>query len=394
MSSKKNKLKNHAFRQKNIVSLVLFFIVIFSITFAATNQKSIPQQATHITNVGSEEKYASSEMGSEMSEMKVEDEKQSSPDYKNHTDAFRKSIEDYDILPEYIVRHYYEKIGGAGLLDIVEERPYCHEEGHAIGKVVLEKTDDLNAAMKVCSYRCSSGCFHGVLMGLIENATDETKNDHATVTDLTSIIKNTCDRNEIKGVIQRGNCAHGVGHALMYLAENDTERALTYCRSFEEEGMIYYCATGVYMERDQVYKLSDATSSKFYPCDENSEFTIACYRYKIRRIFKNTPAQEIANECLRLDTVTKRRGCFHGLGFAYMEYIGKHPEALPAICKYGDTVEQRMCVEGAIGALKEYDKQKARTVCSKLSGTQQEICDHAIEIGNFGLNRTFSLYVN
>ena len=45
-----------------------------------------------------------------------------------------------------------------------------------------------------------------------------------------------------------GDCAHGVGHALMWLADYDVQPALDACKLFVEPPLAYYCATGAYME--------------------------------------------------------------------------------------------------------------------------------------------------
>src|SRR5207248_2862815 len=65
-----------------------------------------------------------------------------------------------------------------------------------------------------------------------------------------------------------GDGAHGVGAALMWLADYDVPPALDACRLSVKTALAYYCATGAYMayvtERDS----EDAKSrSLLYPCD-------------------------------------------------------------------------------------------------------------------------------
>ncbi|PYO54765.1 MAG: hypothetical protein DMD83_21740 [Candidatus Rokuibacteriota bacterium] len=47
---------------------------------------------------------------------------------------------------------------------------------------------------------------------------------------------------------QPGNCAHGVGHAILILSGYDLGEALKHCAAFESAPLTYYCATGVFME--------------------------------------------------------------------------------------------------------------------------------------------------
>ncbi len=309
---------------------------------------------------------------------------------------FRRISNEYPYeTPIQIFRDYYDKIGPDTMLDAIEEDKFCHSKGHNLGRVIFEKTMDIAKSTLICKGRCSTGCFHGVLMGFF-NQSISNEYEHVELEGIRDKVVHVCDIKKVKNQIGKGGCIHGLGHALLFLADYNISKSIEYCNLYNDTGPIYYCATGVFMERDISFGKLDKGQPNLYPCNMYNEFPAACYRYKLRREYPagKTDFKKVAKICLELNNSNQRRGCFHGLGFGFSKPIFDNISKLPEICSYGDHIDQRMCIEGAIGMINVYDREVAVNACSSLGNDFKGICEAAIDISNFGMGRDFSLYYN
>lgn len=289
-------------------------------------------------------------------------------------------------VPLNIISDYYQKLGPDIMLDAIEEDKYCHNKGHNIGRVIFDKTKDLNQSLQICSSRCTTGCFHGVLMELFGQ-----DSEHLTLNSIQKKITTICDLNLIQSKVEKGSCIHGMGHALMNLSDYDLNKALSYCSLYQEPGLIYYCVDGAYMERDSKMADEDIKVGMGYPCDQYS-FAPACYKYKISRKFGSNYDQAISY-CLTLKDLSLQHGCFHGLGYSYFEQIDQNNNLLEYICSKGDSVGKKMCIEGAIGVLTVLDTPKSIKLCESFKNeTDKKTCLKEASIGNLGLDRDFTNY--
>jgi hypothetical protein len=305
------------------------------------------------------------------------------------TDKFRSEVvKTRGELSLEMVGFYYDKIGADQLLDVIEEDKYCHEKGHSVGRVVYKKTQNLSLSLEKCSHRCSTGCFHGVLMELF-NRSDQ--DPHVNLESVKDQINTICKTEDVvKNNIQYGVCVHGIGHTLMFLAENDLGLALEYCGSFSQPGEEYYCATGVFMEWDRVNGKRDKGASGLFPCDKY-DFPSACFRYKISKAFKAADVNMAKEFCSSIKEGALRSGCFHGIGFSFFRLLNDHP--LKYLCDMTDTKDAKMCVEGAIGIFSVFDKQRSIERCKDLVAEEQSYCLKAGEQSNFGMEKDFSDYL-
>jgi|GEM_PF-1583685 len=297
--------------------------------------------------------------------------------------------------PVALYREAAGRYGFETMLAVLEEEPMCHSQAHNLGRVIYEKSGDLASAAATCGSRCSSGCIHGVLMGFFEEhgAVPE-EGGHVGIEDLTPRLKESittaCDRSEITRHTGIGNCYHAVGHALMPLVRSDVTDALALCELFRPLGIgaVYYCATGVYMERDIAYG-EQHTEDSSYDCTK-ARFPAACFRYTLRRDYR-LPAEagQVRNWCLSLEG-TARTGCFHGLGFGAYHAVYEDPAALNDICGAGSDLDKRLCIEGALGLINIDDTSVSSRACAAYTGPQ-EVCEAASRVYNFGMQRDFSL---
>lgn len=296
---------------------------------------------------------------------------------------------------------YLDSLGAEELLDFLETRyPLCRSQAHELGRVIFARLRDLGPALNVCQTRCTSGCMHGVLMEAFARArpgpADSAQDQPVALHEVEKQMVQLCSgKGEMAKMYKPGNCAHGMGHALMIVAGHDVERSLAACRAFEQPGMEYYCATGVFMEYfGSVGPDNVGQGALHAPCDTYTRFPAACYRYRIRQVMValkwNWSA--VVAECLKHPR-RQRLGCFHGLGSAATPVIAEKPGFLTDVCHHGTAEDQALCIEGAIEKLADVNESKALIVCSSLSGRNADLCRTAARGKMYRLNKpTMPLY--
>lgn len=289
-------------------------------------------------------------------------------------------------------------IGANGALDGIESVwPKCHSEAHDLGKVIFARVRDVGMGLRVCADRCNSGCMHGVLMEAFTTI-GKASPHHMDLAVLRPAIKDLCQSNPVMTAsYSPGDCAHGVGHALMNLAGYEIPEALKACQENENRAMEYYCATGAYMEYVTERDQQDATTtSVLYPCDQYI-YPAACARYKmgyvLQRHYKaSRPTQELRALCSSL-TDAVRRGCFHGLGNAHMRLIVAGKIGIRPVCLGLGEVEELVCIDGAMERMAKYHPDIAVRVCDQLDGENKAACLAAVSRKMYDVNKDLSLYL-
>lgn len=298
-----------------------------------------------------------------------------------------------------LYEQYIDVIGVNGILDGIETVwPKCHDQAHELGQMVYQRVQDLGKSLRIGADRCYSGYMHGVLMGAFGQARDTAQpgstDDAAT---LKPVMNHTCYRDpEMTASYSPGDCAHGVGHALMFLARYEIPEALRGCHGFDDPAMRYYCTTGAYMEYITERDVEDArTKSRLYPCDAH-KYPAACARYKLGHVARRhygakRTTEELIQECDKL-TGKYRLGCFHGLGNAHVGLLATGKISIRAVCLTGSEQEQFVCVEGAVERLAKYWEDRAAKACEELEGANRQTCARAAKNKMYNMTKDFTLY--
>lgn len=293
---------------------------------------------------------------------------------------------------------YIDQIGANGIVvSLNEARPICHDEAHDLGRLIYDRTRDVSTALRTCEDVCYSGCMHGVVMGLFsEPYADEVVEAHVMLEEAKEQMGTICDSGDITGTYDEGDCAHGVGHALMFMSEYRIDLAIDACDAFDTYQMDYYCATGAYMEYMNVKEVEDAkTQDVFYPCD-STPYPAACFRYKMTRVVGRHYQQEksfgeLVAACSALDE-TARLGCFHGIGNGHFVYIVFGELTVAQLCDPGTKDDQYVCIEGAMERLARYYPDTAAAQCETLDGWKKDLCEEVLVRQMYSLEKPFDLY--
>lgn len=308
-------------------------------------------------------------------------------------EAYRLEISEYPALydPIEISQKYYDILGPEAMLDLLEEDPYCHMKAHNLGRLIYVKNDrDLMKALDIAGSRCIDGAFHGVLMQVLDDIGVDP--EHVEGSEFANVAVSLCGEGAVSQRVPRGSCIHGIGHVLMQLVRNDTAEALRLCDIFPGKAERYYCATGVFMHREKAMGAEDALVSDHYPCDV-SDYPAACYRFKLRDVYKRREWRAAASVCAAMPEGVERAGCFHGLGFGFYQLIHEFPERLPSLCDSAFALDERLCLDGTIGALEQnVSAARAAEVCAVQPEPYAGWCGVALAVGNSGMDRDMSVY--
>ena len=301
-----------------------------------------------------------------------------------------------DKLPLY--EKYLPLIGVNGILEGIKTHwPKCHSEAHDLGKVIYDRVRDIGTGLRLCADECYSGCMHGVLMRAFEKAGKPAPH-HLDPAAVKPLMTDLCQREPVMTAsYSPGDCAHGVGHALMYLASYDIPQAVGACAGFLNRAMEYYCATGAYMEYVTERDEEDAKArSILYPCD-TYPYPAACARYKmvhvVRRHYQAGKSPEALRQMCAALTGAVRVGCFHGLGNAHMPVIQAGKISIRAVCLNLGEVEERVCIDGAMERMAKFQEDRAFQVCQELDGSHKDTCLAAVRRKMYNMNKDLSLYL-
>jgi hypothetical protein len=291
-----------------------------------------------------------------------------------------------------VFENYLDTLGTARILDVLEAAyPLCHHQSHELGRALYARRRDLGAALQECGTRCTSGCMHGILKEAFSDSAAPEQRD-ALLQQMVSF----CREGEIARLHKPGNCAHGIGHALLALSARDLGAALGDCRAFGQPALEYYCATGIFMEYLQPEPVEELRGrSLHYPCDTYTRYPTACYRYRASQILRalGSDWRRLAAECRQLDPAL-RLGCWHGLGAASIAAVSRNPLFLGELCRNAGADEQKVCIEGAVEKLADYNEPAALAACAGLRGENNAICRAAALEKMYRLDKsTLPLYL-
>lgn len=282
---------------------------------------------------------------------------------------------------------WLDRLSVPAMLGFLEsEDPRCHGDAHDLGKALYAANQDLGESLMLCGNGCTNACMHGVVAAAFgDRGYDEVVRD----------MDRFCTQGDMADLHKPGNCAHGIGHALMLVTAGEVAKSVAGCAGFVTPGMAYYCATGVYMEyRDRLDAGAVAAAVDTTDVCERARFPAACYRYMLSHVaqVQRLSGVQLIERCLALDD-RARRGCFHGLGAMYSRDVADDPSLLGPLCLRGAPDDQLLCIEGVIEKLADFDEQRAVVVCGTLEGDHRRVCLEGARGKMYRLDRaTASLY--
>ena len=324
-----------------------------------------------------------------------------------------KFFQEFELAGEREKRPVFEKyineLGPTTMLDILESHyPGCHSQAHELGRTIFAQTKNIEESFTTCSTRCSYACFHGVLMEIFADSTAQkdvihnhpegtTDHLHVETEDIITKARIVCDDLGNTDDTVKGACVHGLGHGFTLLFPDNLTSALDLCNTiYKDAASRFYCASGVFMQRDLDRGAQDAQSANpLYPCDTFTDIPAACYAFKITRLVyeQNYQDDDIIKLCLSLPT-HERRGCFMGYGFHNYIPLLENPELLGELCGTGDTNDKKMCIDGAVLQATLFDQYNLQPACESLTDNElRQWCQDAVVQRVYSYDHSYDLYV-
>lgn len=297
---------------------------------------------------------------------------------------------------------FLPRIGANGIRDGIKTiYPGCHDEAHDLGKLIFAKLRDVGASLESCADACGSGCMHGVLMQFFtdDQTSDASHHQHSaqlTTAAVSARIPTFCDSRALTRMYSPGDCAHGVGHAVMFLSKYDITASIDLCERFPSYALRYYCATGAYMEYRLVRIPTEYPShGGFYPCDK-VPYPAACFRNVMSTTIrwhyaKGGSFKALQEQCAKLEG-KYRLGCFNGIGQALVGRVARGQMTLSQLCEFGTRDDQTMCVEGGMERLGKFAPAVAAERCVPLADWLRQVCQAAVSRKMYDMNKSFALY--
>jgi hypothetical protein len=236
----------------------------------------------------------------------------------------------------------------------------CHQITHSVGRFALLKHGTVGDAFEACDFTCSSGCLHGVVERLFFSGTNSGK-QHVGLKDIQTIVPQLCAPTDFKQPTPQiiYQCAHGVGHALLFSLDYNLQDSLAACDLFDQMRQIS-CYTGVFMENitahDQT-KRQLKPSDSHYPCNSVAEkYRDGCYfmQTSAMQVMGKSPLQ-IAAECKNAGNY--RLTCFRSLGRDESNnYLIGQTKQVVVTCESQSGDDLQSCVSGVALALIDYQR--------------------------------------
>ena len=290
----------------------------------------------------------------------------------------------------------------------------CHEEAHYLGRQEYQKQKSLSKVFSSCNHSCLGGCYHGAVEGYFieKNIAIDGENDEAVAKEISSLCGKKSDYQTPQDLTE---CLHGLGHAVMFLTENELPRSLKLCDTLNTEGEQELCYTGALMANTDSVQSQDHPTNyikaddPMYPCpildkkyqkicytygvlqgfqselDKTisickqvpSEYAIECFQTMGRdRVYSTSDEKVMKSECDLISESQFREACYIGTVGSLVVRYGLESEKPLSYCSILDSTYKDSCYRELAFRLKNWtsDKDKLLSVCKKMPAEYTTAC--------------------
>jgi hypothetical protein len=258
----------------------------------------------------------------------------------------------------------------------------CHEVTHYLGRDGYEKNKSVPKSYALCTEACWGGCYHGVMEQYFADknftlGVDDDKIAH----ELTTICGT---RRDYTMPGEYNECIHGLGHAMMFITNEDLIRSLKYCDLLQDQGYRETCYGGVFMENSSSSTNRDHPSAyidlsdPLYPCDIlDEQYLSICYRYQSSYFSEISKYdwKKVSQLC-ELEPQAYKNSCYGMIGSNQVGYTSKY-DVMRADCALVPPEYQTDCITGvvsSIGARFKSEQERMLDFCSGVVEAAKESC--------------------
>ena len=234
----------------------------------------------------------------------------------------------------------------------------CHEVSHYIGRLEYQKSKNMRNLFSRCEHICLDGCYHGAVEGYFieKNITLSTENYDKVSKEVAKI----CGKLEDYDVPELyTSCLHGLGHAVMFITDNELLDALDLCDALTGTEERALCYTGAFMANSDSRKSSDHPSKYLKDNDPMYPCTILpfrhqkkCYEYNTFNFyyFTNFDWAKVIELCGQVPK-DYRRGCYETMGGDQVGFTDDMVKIKKACAEIKTEEFVDACIKGAEGNL-------------------------------------------
>ncbi|MDP3726117.1 MAG: hypothetical protein Q8R36_02880 [bacterium] len=300
----------------------------------------------------------------------------------------------YINLAEKLLEQYSQDEIMERLDDVDNENlHFCHIFSHFLGNIIYKNQDIKNPLptfMKT-PLVCGAGLRHVVAIHFALKNNIVFEGDEKTFSDKLFAHCNIF-LNQKTPTREYKECLHGLGHALIYITDNDLPLSLRICEHSFLKTKSGDCLAGIFMESFTTGNVYTEGGSLFqkkeYICGMiQKNLQEECYYYKARFFFENahTDPYTILNECGNLSPVPFRGYCLTAAINVMLKYWHKDVEEnysrVTEICNRVFTMNgvamYKDCLNNSISVLNyiyEGDSKKVLPFCEILNSSYRELC--------------------
>lgn len=224
----------------------------------------------------------------------------------------------------------------------------CHGVAHYLGQESYRRTKSIRKVFANSSRACLGGTYHGAVEGyFMEKKIDF--NDDASISREVGILCGS--QKDYKRIQEFTECYHGLGHATMFITDNELPRALMLCDGILVHGERVLCYTGVFMANADSLNNVDHPSEflkeddPLYPCPILKEqYQRMCYTYGTLSRFQYDLSTSI-EICERIPRKYQNE-CFETLGHDRTMVSADENELKDQCAQIKDTTSRDYCIRG------------------------------------------------
>lgn len=284
----------------------------------------------------------------------------------------------------------------------------CHLTSHFIGQEAYKKYKDVKKIFSEGTSACLGGIYHGAIEGyFMENNAYEL----GTAFIKSEINKICGTRNDYTENQKFVECNHGLGHATMYLTENDLPKALDLCDATNTTEERELCYSGALMANSDSFNSNDhptkyiKADEPLYPCPILKDWQQGqCYTYGVLGRFQQDlngsinicysvpdkfksecfetigrdrtvitqDVKELISQCGQIKDENFKNSCMSGTAYNLIIRFGPNSDIAQNYCKITDDTFKKDCYEQIVKALRNMTRDIAliQNFCEKIKDVE------------------------
>lgn len=313
-----------------------------------------------------------------------------------------------EIAEDFLSKYSLEEI--LKVFDVNEKQPVffenCHSVAHSLGQNEYQRTRDLRKVFEESSRACLGGVYHGAVEGYFmeKNISPGEENTEETMKEVSRICGKSEEYKRPQDFIE---CNHGLGHALMYVVNNNLPKALDYCDAISLNNSRELCYTGALMSNNDSFGSTEhptqyvKSDDPLYPCNILKKHQQnQCYSYGVLNRFQYDLPKSIKiclsvptdyqhscfetigrdrtiitadpiilkNQCETIPEPDFKKDCFKGTSYNTMVRFGSKSEIPLNYCAILGSEFTDLCYSRLLDALKrvESNSQNRKNFCEKI----------------------------